>query len=830
MASEPERAAAASPRALNGAIALLSAAALAYQIALMRVFSIAQWHHCAYMIISIAMLGFGASGTVLSLARPRLAGREQGLLRFGALASALGFAGGYALSQHVPFETMELLNQPGQFWWLLALYAFLAVPFFLVASCITLAFLLQPDAIGRVYFFNMAGSGMGALGTMALLYAVSPARIPALVAVVALVAWLLLGPWRAGRMWPLAFSLAGLVAMAAWHTPVRVSQYKGLSYALQLPDARIVEVADSPLSEITAVSSAFLRETPGQLSNYPMSQLGELPPQIGLYFDAGPVSPVQKFDGALEPFAFLDYVTGALPYRLVEHPRALVIGPGGGSEVLNALVHRAAHVTAVETDPGVVGLLRGPLGAFSGGWMERPDVSAVLAEGRGYLEATAGRYDVIVLPAAGSATSAAAGVLALNESYLYTTEALALFIDRLTPNGVLAMNCWLQLPPRQGVKLFATAVEACERAGIADPARHIAFVRSWNTGTIVVARAPLDESRVAAVRRFCTERFFDPCYYPGMGGAEANTYTQLERPYYYSAARALLFGDREGFYRDYEYYVRPATDDRPYFFRFLRWRDLRRLWEGGVQGVPFVEWGYLSLMATLVQSMLAGAVLILLPLAYLSCRRAPASAGKGAVLFYFACLGFGYMFLEIAFIQVFMRFLAYPIYAVSVVLTAFLAFSGCGSLWAGALETARRTRAVWAAVGLVTVLSIAYLLCLPPIFRAAAGWPDLVKIPGSVLLLAPLAFSMGVPFPAGLQWLSDRASGLLPWAWAVNGCASVIGATLATFFAVHLGFRAAVLAAVALYAAAAWGMAVMHSRLSGNQGDVVRGHGTGRMP
>lgn len=789
-------------RALYAAVGLLSAAGLICQIGLMRVFSIAQWHHAAYMIISIALLGFGASGTVLSIVRPRLAGREAGAFRWCAAGAAIAFAASYAISQRVPFETIELLNQPRQFWLLLALYLLLAVPFFLVACCITIAFLLRPEAIGRVYGVNMAGSGAGALGCVALLYVLPPASLPVIAGGLAAIAWMLLGPPRGRRGWILPLAIVAPALVWGALTPVRVSQYKGLAYALQLPDARIETRARSPLSEITAVSSAYLRETPGQLSNYPMSELGDLPPQIGLYFDAGPVSPVHRFDGDLAPFAYLDYVTGALPYRLVSRPRCLIVGPGGGGEVLGALAAGAAHVTAVETDPAVRDLLRGPLRDFSGAWIEHPDVTFVVAEGRGHLEATRDRFDLIVLPAAGSAASAAGGVLALNETYLYTTEALAGYLDRLAPGGVLALNVWIQTPPRQGIKLFATAVEACERAGFADPGRHMAFIRSWNTGTIVISREPMGAERLAAVEQFCADRFFDPCYYPGMPPEAANRYTQLDEPYYYNAAQAILHGEREAFYRDYAYYVRPATDDRPYFFRFLRPARLAELMAQGPEAVPFVEWGYLALVATTLQSLLAGVVLILLPLLFLR-RQTEGVAGRWAVFAYFASLGLAYMFLEIAFIQVFMRFLSYPIYAVSTVLAAFLVCSGAGSLWAGSLSPARRIRAVWCAVALIAALSVTYLIALPPLFHAAAGWPDVAKIPLCLILLAPLAAAMGVPFPAGLQGVATRAPAMLPWAWATNGCLSVTGATLATLVAIHAGFRSVVVLALLLYLAAA---------------------------
>lgn len=789
----------------NLAILLLSAVGIAYQVALMRIFSIAQWHHFAYMIISIAMLGFGASGCALALGRRLMAGREAAWLRAAALAATASLVVCHAAAQAVPFETFQLVSQRVQLGYLLALYVILAVPFFLVATCITLAFFLAPDRVGRVYFFNMAGSGLGAAAVALLLYHVPPANLPHVLTVSAGAAFLLLcAPgWRrmAVAAVPLAV-LAGALA-AAGPVPVRVSEYKGLAFALQLPDAEIVARAHSPLSEVTAVASTMIRETPGQISNYPMSGLGELPAQVGLYFDAGAVSPVHRFDGRLEPFAFLDYVTGALPYRLVERPRVLVLGAGGGTDVIAALSHGAEHVTAVEADPAVLRILDAHLAEFSGRLYERPGVTPVLAEGRGYLQANDTRYDLIVLPLFGSYSAAAAGVLALNESYLYTVEAVQLYLERLNPGGVLALTCWLKTPPRDAIKLFATVTEACERAGIADPARHLAFVRSWNNATIVATRSPMTDAQIAAVRAFGAERGLDIAYCPGIRPEEVNRYTILEEPVYYQAARAVLSPERDAFYRGYLFNVRPATDDRPYFFHFLKWSSLPLLWRGmGTGWAPFVEWGYVVLIGTIVQGALVSAALILLPLIVLARGRA-APGARAWTLVYFAGLGLAYMFLEIAFIQVFMRFLAYPVYAVTVVLAGFLVFSGLGSLYADRIPLHRKSAAARRAVAGVALVGVAYMVLLPVVFRAGAGWHDAAKVLLSVSLIAPLAFAMGIPFPAGMQLIARNPNALMPWAFGINGCASVLGATLATLTAVHLGFRAVVLAAILLYAVSA---------------------------
>ncbi len=846
-----------SRRALFAAVGLVSAAGLGYEVALTRVLSIAEWHHFAYMIISVALLGFAASGTAIALLRRRLRGREETAFRWGALLLVVALPGSHALVQAIPFETFELLVRPRQLGWLFLLYGVLAVPFFLVSWCVTLGFLLASERVGGVYFANLVGSGLGAMGAVGVLFLLSPGRVPLLLAAPVAAGFLAsLSGRNGGRpRWLGGLAVAGLLLFLIGSPDVRISQYKGLAYALDLPDARVLAEAESPVSVVSAVSSDLIRETPGQIAGYPMGELGELPEQVGLYFDADAVSPVHRFRGDLEPFAFLDYVTPALPYRVLRRPRVLVVGAGGGTEVLNALVHGARGVTAVEVDPSVFTLLRGPLAEFSGGLYGRPDVTPVLAEARGWLEAHPdARFDLIQISLLDSFTASAAGVRALSESYLYTVEAVELYLERLAPEGVLAVTRWLRSPPRDAVKMLATLTEAAERAGIERPGEHIAFARSWNTGTLLLSRGTLGPERVAAIRAWTEERGFDLAWLPGLQASEVNRYTVLEEPVYWRAARRILAVDRaerERFYRDYAFHVRPATDDRPYFFRFFRWSSAERvLGMLGSQWRNAVEWGYVVLVATVLQAVAAALLVVLLPLggvAWWRRRRrsrgearwggraegeagagrdragqpgAPAGPGTPGMVLYFGALGLAYLSLEIAFIQKLMLFLAHPVYAVGVVLAAFLVFSGLGSALADRLmgPVASTTRAARALAGrpgrliglaalLIGLLVGLYLLVLPPLFAAWAGWPDPARVAASLLLLAPLAFLMGIPFPTGLQIVSGDGGSRVPWAWGVNGAASVVAAPLATLAAVHLGFTAVVGLAVGLYAAAATSVA-----------------------
>jgi hypothetical protein len=378
---------------------------------------------------------------------------------------------------------------------------------------------------------------------------------------------------------------------------------------------------------------------------------------------------------------------------------------------------------------------------------------------------------------------------------------------------MLAITRWMQLPPRDTLKLFATAVAALERRGVADPGRQLALIRSWRTATLVVKASPFDAAEIAALREFCRTRSFDVVHFPGITPGEANRFNLLEPPDFEPGVQALLGPERAAFVERYKFAIEPATDDRPYFFRFFRWQTLPELLAlKGQGGLPLLEWGYPVLVATLLQALVASAVLILGPLVILARRggtRGLAWRTHGRVAAYFGALGLAFMFVEMAFIQKFVLFLAHPLTAVAVVLCAFLVFAGLGSRYAGRLRPGGPSpwqRPVVRAVAAIGTLSLLYLAALPSIFRLLMPLPDAARIVLSIALIAPLAFAMGIPFPTGLARLARLAGegeSLIPWAWGINACASVVAAILATLLAIHLGFAVVVATAVLLYLIAA---------------------------
>ena len=820
------------------AVALVSAGALAYEVLLTRLFSIVQWHHYAYMVISIALLGYGASGAFLALAGEALRRHLGAAFAAGAALFAVSAVLSFAVAERLPFNPLAVIWEPRQLLFLPILYALFALPFFGAATCIGLALAAFPHRVGRIYRYDLMGAAAGAIGLMLALFVVFPDAALRLVALMGLLAATLAislrdsGAIRKSRA--AACSVAAVAACAAlppsW-TALHPSEYKGLSQALLVPGAQVLVEDSSPLGLLTVVSSPTvpLRHAPGLSLN----NATEPPAQLGVFTDGDGLTAITAFDGRREPLAYLDFTPAALPYHLLEKPDVLILGAGGGADILLALLHGAATIDAVELNPQLVRLVAERFSAFAGHLYERPGVRMHVAEARSFVAGGRNRYDVIQIPLLNSFAAAAAGTHSLSESYVYTIEAFEQYLDRLRPGGYLAITRWLKLPPRDSLRLFATAVSALERRGIGEPGRHLALVRSWNTATLLVKNGRLSDQDTANVRRFADERAFDLAFLPGMARAEANRFNILDQADFFDGAVALLGPERDAFLRDYKFDIAPTTDNRPYFFDFFKWRALPELLERrALGGAALLDWGYLVLAATLIQAAALALLLILAPLLWLGReRREPAAAdlARWRVALYFLAIGLAFLFIEIASIQRFVLFLGHPVYAIPVVLCGFLFFAGLGSGIAPTL-TARlealrarspqrpsigaadrllrcflhvRHPALALAVAGIGTAALMHLVLALPLFRWLMPLPDALKIAVSLALIAPLAFFMGMPFPLALARVAATRAALVPWAWGINGCASVLSAVLAILLAMSLGFNAVVVIAIALYVVAA---------------------------
>lgn len=844
-------------RRREATLLLVSASVLSYQVILVRTFSIGQWHHFAYMVISIALLGFGASGTLLAaLDRPvknaatalPLPASRSVWFALSTTSFAVALPVSFWLTQHVPFEPFQIIWDRRQLMYLGCFYLALFVPFFAAATAIGLALTSESDKCPRLYAFNLVGSGAGALLAVVLL-SVAPVE-RALLAVVGvaqaaavlalLEASLLVARVRRRLFATLSVAIMAILTLTYVFRPpsVRLSQYKGLSYALNLPQARVVAERSSALGRVNVVVSPAIREAPGLSLVAPADAV--LPRQLGLYVDAETAGAITAFDGDTSKLGYLDWITTAAPYfALQDATRGLhvcVLGAGGGAGVLLALRHGAQQVDAVELDPNVPELLRGEFRDFAGGLYDRPEVRVHRAEARAFVQAARGSWDVIDLSLVDSFAGSAVGVGAVGENYLYTREAFEAYLHHLNPGGVLAATRWVHMPPRDELKLFATAVAALERIGL-NPSDRLVLIRSWATATILVKKESFTTPELSTLRRWAEERLFDTSYFPGIGADQHNRFNVLERDYYFEAISSFLTEAkrREQFFSDYAFNLRPATDQRPYFFHFFRWRTLPlALGELHQSSIPFSEWGYLILIATLLQATMLAILLIVAPLALLPRRvvltdspvTKPQSSGKvrPRVLLYFLGLGLGYLFVEMALIQRLVFFLANPIYAVAMVLASLLFVSGLGSAWAA--RQVRKgipvTRLACIAALIVAGTSTVYAFGLHPVLAPLLGWPLPARMVLAFAVMMPLG-AMGMPFPLVLRHLGQTHDELLPWAWAVNGCASVIAGPLATLLALGAGLSAVLLAASACY--------LVTALVAGTwQGGLSSHHLTGTLP
>jgi hypothetical protein len=520
------------------------------------------------------------------------------------------------------------------------------------------------------------------------------------------------------------------------------------------------------------------------------------PRSFGLYRDGERIAALPMpgaMPGALD-VGYAGATLDALPYALIAHPHVLLAGGSGGFRVAEVLKLGAAQVVALEPEPVLLGALRTMAGP------------RVVVRGEGPLAASmqGGRYDIVDISAdflAAAPTNASA----------FTAEALGAYLRVLSPDGVVSVPVSIRDFPVYALRVLATARAALLAAGIADPAAHVLVYRSaWNA-RVLLSKAPWDARRIAAARQFCDQRSFDVSYYPGIDAvaARANIYNDLPAVSFAKGeiaadgpddsiadeAGAVLAGRPSASAAAFS--LAPMTLDRPFFFSALRLADigllLRRL-----EVLPQAEIGALVNLAVLMQAVAIAALVLLVPLA--GGRRVwPERGGIGWVLLYFPALGLGFLGIEIFLIEQVSLWLGDRTSGFALVLTGMLIFSGLGS--AVSERFSGRARQGVALAALVVVgWSVAVWAGLQPAILATMGasWP--VRAGLALLVMAPVSFALGLPFPLGLSRLGS--GGALPWAWGLNGAFSVVATPLANLIAREAGFRLLLLGAAGLYAIA----------------------------
>lgn len=764
---------------------------LILEVTLTRVFSVTMWYHFAFLAVSMALTGSAVAGVVLYFF-PQLARQADRVLGPGALALALSVPLTFILYLQIPFQPD--LNRTELPWqqvlWLALVYLDLTVPFFLSGAVISLALSAWSEGAGRLYWADLTGAALGCLASIGALEALGGAGAVLTAGAVAGLAGLVL-TWRPGRTRVggilVALALAALVAGNARYGWVTVSVSK--TGGEEAPRAYEKWNAYSRVTVYEINRNPFFWSV-SDIGWQKTIQQGGLGHRL-LLIDAAAGTPIQEFKGDLYWVSFLRYDLTSFVYHLVEKPETLVIGPGGGRDVLAALASGAPHVTAVEVNPAVVEAVRGPFAEFAGHLYDRPDVTVVVEDARGYIARSPHRYDVIQAALIDTWAAGASGAFALSENSLYTVEAFRTYYEHLTDRGILTVSRWY-MPgrPAETLRLVSTGMAGWARAGVSNPREHIAVIVHYVTSnpteglaTVLFKRTPFTPEEVTAVQERARELGFTVLYAPGLPATE-------------EVGALLTADDPAAWIARYPLDITPATDDRPFFFNLVRFGDLLSpaLRASGVYQMSVESAGIL--LAVLGITAAVGILFVLVPLGW-GVRRRGLAAPSARMLVYFGALGLGFMLVEIPTIQRLTVYLGRPVYSLAVGLFALLLFSGLGSLWAG-----RRPAGGWwipALVGLVVLNALA----VPWVLDRTVGWSLAARLAMAVGVLAPLAFLMGIPFPTGVRLAGARRPGVVPWLWGINGVTSVMGAALSIAIAIHLGVRATLLIAAGCYALAA---------------------------
>jgi spermidine synthase len=762
---------------LLAGLGLTSFAALLLELGLTRLFSVVLFYHFAFLAISIALLGLGAGGVFAYLLKSHL-GKipTRTLASYLCMVNAVLIVAVLEVVLHVPVA----LSVTGKnFFRLTAVYLTAAVPFFLTGLLFSIIFARETKRISRLYGADLCGGALACL------------------AIVPLLNWL--GGPNAIIVSGIALACAAMIWGGANGTLRRNAGVLAIALVVLIGanySGRLIDVVYAKGMFRDPAWVEFARWN--ALSRVEVDRQGQAK---AIVIDADASTYIMNADVAQwHNTAWEDALMSAPPALaniLRPHGDFAIIGPGGGVDVLRAVANGSPSVTGIEINPIIATtIMRGRYADYAQHLYERPNVHIQVTDGRSFLRSTPQIFDVVQMTLVDTWASTAAGAFALSENNLYTVEAFKEYFNHLRPDGIIAITRWEFRQPREALRVVAVAMEALHRLGVADPARNF----------IVASQGALDEDGIpvvvlakktaftadeeAAVSKHLSKyRALHTLYLPSDRG---------ENPF----SSLIASNDPYAFARSYAYNVSPVSDNAPFFFFTLK---AGQILAGGMRhGIDWkVNLGVLVLLLVLVISAIAVLLFLILPL-LLSGRQRRQSP---LPLLYFVAVGLGYILVEIAFIQRFVLFLGHPTYALTVVIFLLMLSSGAGSLCSR--RWLPRAEMVWIPLVLVFVTLLADVLFLPGRLASLVGLSFGSRLLVSSVLLVPLGFLMGMPFPTGLRALAaskpeflsvkGASDNAVEWAWAMNAAASVLGSVLAMVIAIQFGLTVTLACGAAAY-------------------------------
>ncbi len=775
---------------------LVSLATLTYEILLTRIFSVTMWYHFAFLAVSLAMFGMTVGALVVYLAPGAFpAARAREAMARHALLFAL--ASLFSLGFHLVFPFAIELSLAG------VLYAALhclviALPFVASGVAVCLALTRFPAQVGRLYAADLAGAGLGCLAVLGLLgVADGASAVFAVAALAALAAGLLArGGGDAGLRWLGFAAAAALLAIGSGHALLARAQAPLFRF-------RYVKGAEEekPLREIW---NSFSRITVSRTADGPESPFGwglserlpgsPLVRQLHLEIDGTAGTVLTAYSGEPSEIEHLRYDVTNLAHHLRPGADVLVIGTGGGRDVLAALAFEQRSVLGVELNGDILRLVNEEFGDFTGHLARRPGVRFVNDEARSYLERSEERFGIVQVSLIDTWAATAAGAFALTENALYTVEAWRALLRRLEPGGIVSYSRWyFRDRPGEMYRLVALATTALAAEGVREPRRHLLIARRMfgtgphGIGTLLASATPFSAADERRFRELCLAQAFQVVLSPG--SAHDPVYEVLSSP-------AELGPFLERFPID----VSAPTDDRPFFFHMLRLRDAFDVQRWSQGAVSFNMQAVATLGTLLLVVLALTALCVVVPLA-LTAERA-ALAGSPPLLLFFGSIGLGFMLIEVAQMQRLAVFLGHPVYGLAVVLLALLLSGGLGSWLTRRVEDEGLRAAGAGRLIALLALLLATGVATPLATAALKGGTTPLRIAAAVALQVPMGLLLGMPFPLGMRLAAERRAALTPWLFGLNGAASVLASVLAVALALAQGISFAFFAGASCYAVA----------------------------
>ncbi|HJX12151.1 MAG TPA: hypothetical protein VJ377_01350 [Dehalococcoidales bacterium] len=770
---------------LLAGVFLLSAGLLALEIAFTRLLSVVFSYHYLFLVVSLAMLGLGLGAVFVRFFNTRFPDADGGSFRLLSI-----FAGLFSLS--VIFAAVAATFFTAN----LFLLAFLLfIPFFFAGMFLAGVFRAYPPSISKIYGADLIGAAAGSVIVILGLNAIGgPNTVLVIGIVLAFVSLLFVTGIRRNRVRVTWLPALGVIAAVflLWvnlanpqleRLMLEADPTKEIHHALNTPRLG-GEVIDTRWSAFGRTDVVAFRNDPSKMS---------------LYIDATAGTPMYLFNGDPDNpspgVQELKTFPGYLPLQALkdgEKDSALIIGPGGGRDILLALMGGVRRITAVEVNRDFVNVVR-DYAAYNGGiYTDFDNVSVHVDEGRSFLRRQREKYDIIMLSLPVTRTGRSLEGYALTENFLFTTDSIKDYLEHLTDEGRLIV---VAHDITEIFRLFSVSVTALEQLGIDSQA---ALGRMYALGAdeyplFVMKKSPLEPEETVALHRLIDQPGYNMrmSYIPSIGqgvsaGFEEETgfdENSMLNPIFTAIGDGnVSFNDLHLEHEGHHLDISPVTDDSPFFYNLVK----------GLPGnMPLVLW------------VSAG---VLLSIILVSLRRknrpAPPAGNSGMIIpaVFFSFLGIGFMLAEVSLFQRFTLFLGNPVLSMAVSLASLLVGAGLGSLYSGRLSPERLTRVISIVSLTVTLVLVVYAFSLPPLFRLLLGLELPIRLAASALLLALLGFFMGFPFPMGLRWLKEtNRVDYIPWAWGINGLASVFGAVLAVAIAIGSGFTYALLTGAGLY-------------------------------